>query len=251
MSPESIIARELLLDQRQSIAGYEFFAQDGQQAWSDDADIEAVAACAAASLQDGDGRWLLGEQLVFLQATPAMLAADPPIGLRPPNTFLSLSMAELAEPATLAGARRWRERGFGISLRDVGSLIQPDVLAAMLAERRPVLQPVTALELDAATPDLTRQAVLLKQAGAMRLRLVARHAQNWEQAQACLAAALPVFAGRVYLSAPPSGKKTALSPAQSTILQLMEMVRQEADIRSLETLLKRDAALSFKLLRYI
>lgn len=251
MPSEKIIAREALLDPGHSILGYEFLVQDGQQALTDEADMEAVAACAAARLHDADGNWLLGEQLVFLHATPAMMAAGTLNGLRPSNTFLSLTMAELADAANLQAARQLREHGFGISLRDVGSLIQPDVLAAMLAERRPALEPVTALELDADVPDIAAQAALLKQSGANRLRLLARHAQDWDRMQACLAAGLPVFAGRLHLSLPPSGKKNALTPTQSTILQLMELVRQEADLRSLEAMLKRDAALSFKLLRYI
>jgi c-di-GMP-related signal transduction protein len=251
MSAQKIIAREPLLDRKQAILGYEFVVQDRNQGFSDDADIEAVAACAAAGLSDQKGAWLLGEQQVFLEATPALLASEALQGLRPQSTFLSLTMAELAESDTLERVRALREQGFGVSLRDVGSLIQPDVLAAMMVEGRPLLEPVNTLEVNGDVPDIAAQAALLKKSSPANLRLVARHAQNWDKAQACFAAGVPLFAGRLYLSPPPAVQNTALTPIQSTILQLMELVRQEADVRSLEALLKRDAALSFKLLRYI
>ena len=250
MSAEKIIAREPLLDPSWALLGYEFLAQDRDQVLSFDAEIEAITACAASSLCDDEGNWLLGEQQVFLEATPALLASHSLKRLRPQSVVLSLTMAELADPETLEHANRLRAQGFGIAVRDAGSLVQSDVLAAMLAERRPALEPVTVLELDGAAPDLAAQAALLKQAGSSRQRLVARHAQNWHNAQDCLAAGLPLFAGRLYLS-PPIHQKTALSPAQSTILQLMDLVRQGADVRAIEAMLKRDAALSFKLLRYI
>ena len=251
MPAQKIIAREPLLDPKQSILGYEFVVQDRSQGLSDDAEIKAVAACAAVGLNDEDGVWLLGEQQVFLEATPALLDSEALQGLRPQNTFLSLTMAELTEPATLESVRALREQGFGISLRDVGSLIQPDVLAAMMTEGRPLLAPVNTLEVDADMPDVAAQAALLKKSRPSGLRLVARHARNWDKAQACFAAGLPLFAGRLYLSPPSVVQKAALTPTQSTILQLIDLVRQEADVRSLEAILKRDAALSFKLLRYI
>jgi c-di-GMP-related signal transduction protein len=251
MPAQKIIAREPLLDPRQIILGYEFVVQDKKQGWSDDDDIEAVATCAAAGLNDEEGAWLLGEQQVFLEATPGLLASAALQGLRPQNTFLSLTMAELAEPVVLEAVRTLGAQGFGISLRDVGSLIQPDVLAAMMAEGRPLLEPVTTLEIDGDVPNIAAQVALLKKARASGLRLVARHAQNWDKAQACFTAGLPLFAGRLYLSPPAVAQKTALTPTQSIILQLMDLVRQKADVRSLEAVLKRDAALSFKLLRYI
>ncbi len=43
----------------------------------------------------------------------------------------------------------------------------------------------------------------------------------------------------------------AISPAQSTILELMNQLQREAPVAQVELLLKRDATLSFRLLRYI
>ena len=50
----------------------------------------------------------------------------------------------------------------------------------------------------------------------------------------------------------PSGKPTkTLNPSQARIIQILNLVRQDADIRDIEVLLKQDLALSYKLLRYI
>jgi EAL and modified HD-GYP domain-containing signal transduction protein len=44
---------------------------------------------------------------------------------------------------------------------------------------------------------------------------------------------------------------STINPVQATVVQLMEKVRQDADARELETLFKKDVALTFKILRYI
>lgn len=42
-----------------------------------------------------------------------------------------------------------------------------------------------------------------------------------------------------------------LNPGHATILRLLDMVRRDCDIHEIETILKTDVALTFKLLRYI
>lgn len=47
------------------------------------------------------------------------------------------------------------------------------------------------------------------------------------------------------------GNSKSVSPSQGTVIELIDLVRTEAPIGRIEPLLKRDAALSFRLLRYI
>jgi EAL and modified HD-GYP domain-containing signal transduction protein len=62
---------------------------------------------------------------------------------------------------------------------------------------------------------------------------------------------MDAFAGTLQLSPRPSSGTRDLSPAQTMILRLMDMVKQGAGVSQLEGILKRDAALSYRLLRYI
>lgn len=250
MQNEKIIAREPLLDADHRVQAYELVAQDRDQGLSCDEVISAIAAQAASFLVDEEDGWLLGKQKIFLEATPALLASGT-LKQMPANAVsLSLTMAELAESAAQESIKQLHAQGYGISLRDVGSLIPSDAVAAQLAQAHSALRSLTAVELDGAALDIAAQADALRQARP-HLQLVARHVLEWERAEACLAAGVPVFAGKIYLAPPAVKQKSSFAPTQSTILQLMDMVRQEADVRSLEAILKRDAALSFKLLRYI
>lgn len=56
-------------------------------------------------------------------------------------------------------------------------------------------------------------------------------------------------AGWFFLHGTPPGKN--LAPAQLQVIQLLDMVRNDADIRDIEQLLKQDVTISYKLLRYI
>lgn len=250
MQNEKIIAREPLLDAHHLVQAYELVAQDRDQGLSGDEVITAIASRAAEGLVSKEGSWLLARQRMFLEATPGLLASDTLKHLPPQAVSLSLTMAELAEPANQESLHHLHARGYGISLRDVGSLIQVEAVASQLAQAHASLKAVTAIELDGDAPAIASQAALLRKSRP-QISLLARHVLNWERAEICLASGVPVFAGRIYLAPPAASQKSAFTPTQSTILQLMDMVRQEADVRSLEAILKRDAALSFKLLRYI
>ena len=54
-----------------------------------------------------------------------------------------------------------------------------------------------------------------------------------------------------YFAHPENLAAKIINPVYGTVVQLLEKVRQEADTKELETLFKKDVALTFKLLRYI
>jgi EAL and modified HD-GYP domain-containing signal transduction protein len=54
-----------------------------------------------------------------------------------------------------------------------------------------------------------------------------------------------------YFERPIAVVTRVFSPAYANVIQLLDLARKEADVREIETLLKRDPTLSFKLLRYI
>lgn len=56
--------------------------------------------------------------------------------------------------------------------------------------------------------------------------------------------------GDWYLAAP-TGRAAPVTPAQSTVLELMDLANREAPAPQMERALRRDATLSFRLLRYI
>jgi c-di-GMP-related signal transduction protein len=83
------------------------------------------------------------------------------------------------------------------------------------------------------------------------VRMVARDVTTWEQYDFCASEGVYAFVSQLHLTPRLGERAKDLSPQQTMMLQLMEMVKNGDDVRQLESVLKRDAALSYKLLRYI
>ncbi|MEI7611454.1 MAG: HDOD domain-containing protein [Betaproteobacteria bacterium] len=68
--------------------------------------------------------------------------------------------------------------------------------------------------------------------------------------QACLEAGVSAAASW-FFKHPTNAPAKALNPGQTQIIRVLNLVRKNADIKDIETALKQDVALSYKLLRYI
>jgi EAL and modified HD-GYP domain-containing signal transduction protein len=81
--------------------------------------------------------------------------------------------------------------------------------------------------------------------------MVGRPVSTWNDFDACAALGLDAFVGKLHLTPRPGSAVTGMNPAQTLIMQLMQMVSANADVKHLEDVLRRDAALSYQLMRYI
>ena len=81
--------------------------------------------------------------------------------------------------------------------------------------------------------------------------MVGRPVATWADFDACAALGLDAFVGKLHLTPRPGNPVKGMNPTQSTILQLMQMVQNNDDVPKLEDVLKRDPALTYKLLRFI
>lgn len=248
------LVREPLLDPQQRVVGYELCWQQPQPhdsttplaaaaLTSSASALESLLAFVAGQVVGGDDgqRWLLRDKLLFLEAVPAMLAAEALQRLPPAYCVLSLPAASLAEPATLQAVQALRAGGLGILLRHTARApagLKLDTLASYVEVRFSGSNVATQ----------ARAYATLKQSG---LAMVARPVSNWADFDACATLGLNAFVGKLHLTPRPSSSAKGINPAQAIILQLMQMVKQNADIVQLEAVLKRDPALSYKLLRYI
>lgn len=251
------LVREPLLDPQQRVVGYELCWQQPQHhdaaasltaatvpaLTSSAPALESLLAFVAGQVVGGDDgqRWLLRDKLLFLEAVPAMLGAEALQRLPPAYCVLSLPAASLSEPATLQAVQALRAGGLGILLRHTARApagLKLDTLASYVEVRFSGSNVATQ----------ARAYAMLKQSG---LTMVARPVSNWADFDACATLGLNAFVGKLHLTPRPSTSAKGINPAQAIILQLMQMVKQNADIVQLEAVLKRDPALSYKLLRYI
>lgn len=79
--------------------------------------------------------------------------------------------------------------------------------------------------------------------------LLAKNLGDNAQFEACVQRGFAGAAGWFFLRGATPARK--LNPGQAQIVRLLNLVRKNADIKDIETVLKQDVALSFKLLRYI
>jgi EAL and modified HD-GYP domain-containing signal transduction protein len=79
---------------------------------------------------------------------------------------------------------------------------------------------------------------------------VALNVDSAAEFQACLDAGMNAAASW-FFKHPTSAPAKALNPGQAQIVRVLNLVRKNADVKEIETALKNDVALSYKLLRYI
>ncbi|TCS39147.1 EAL and modified HD-GYP domain-containing signal transduction protein [Paucimonas lemoignei] len=243
MQDVNFLVREPLLDPKQRILGYELSWRrpDGSAVAPGDEDAAALAQRAAEALNDAEGHWLLGENILFLQATPGLLAEPALRALLPQKTVLCVNSQDLDNPDFAAAIKELRGAGYGVALTDAESLVR---------DKNLLLQ-VSRVEIRFGEADFASQARIYAALKQTSMRVIGRGVSNWKEFDSCASLGVDTFVGNLYATARPGVQATGLNPVQSMILQLMDMVRKNTDVRQLEAVLKRDAALSYKLLTYI
>ncbi|MEO8599581.1 MAG: HDOD domain-containing protein [bacterium] len=242
MLDEDFIIRDPLLDSKHNVIGYamSWTARHPESPLSEDCHATYFAEMGAAFNSTEDG-WLLADSLIFLDVPPSALSLDALSLLPPKNTVFVVTVADLREQKTLTKIVALRERGFGVSLRD----------ANLVLHDKSLLNHLTYVEIDFSSADFTTQARVY---GALKLsgiRMLARQVTNWQSFDVCASLGLDAFVGKLHLTPRSITQTKGLNPSQTTILRLMQMVRANADIQQLEDVLRCDAAIAYKLLRYI
>lgn len=233
------IVRNPLLDPKHQILGYELTWQNRQNRGTQAACEALLALLVEQFSNEADA---FAGATLFADVTPSLLDSMAVRALVPENFVLGLKMDQLADPATLTAAKTLREQGFGILLRD----------AAGIAQDKSLLSVVSHVEIRYASTDVSTQAKIYGTVKVTPVHVVASELGQWKDFEAYAALGIASFAGNLMLQPQPqTGKSKGINPAQTLILQLMDMVRKNADVRQIETALKRDAGLSYKLLRYI
>jgi c-di-GMP-related signal transduction protein len=136
-----------------------------------------------------------------------------------------------------------REQGFRLALRGAD-------LAFMQLHAETLVPLATHIELPHGHPDMGAIVALARHAEPP-LSVVVKKLTSWREFDACGPLGAAGFFPTLCTTPRPENAGTSLSPQGVFILQLMQMVQDNADVRLLENVLKRDAALSYKLFRYI
>lgn len=185
-------------------------------------------------------QWLLGDKLAFLNISEEMLHNELLELLLPPaKTVLELETGITPSPAVLERCQFLRRRGYRIAFKDRGiSLVgSPFIDHADYAK----------IDMQAYTLDEVARRFLEYQI--LDIIVVAEKVEERAQYDACKAIGFHLIQG-FYFARTQTFTAKVINPAFAAVLDLLSADRRDADIRDIENGFKRDAALSFKLLRY-
>ncbi|MDR1063768.1 MAG: HDOD domain-containing protein [Azoarcus sp.] len=216
MSQTTLLTREPVVNKKQAITANRLIAHGP--------DVASVAGTLQAASEHWPGQYPVFLSLGRLVPTPDLMSWQ-----APPNTYIEIPAQTLGHPQTQALLPQLQAAGIGMCLTwfSAGVALPPDIdWRFVLINGR--LHP---------SPD-----------GSPGLSLAwgLSDAPAFKQA---VAAGYDGASGWFFLRGNPPAK--ALSPNHAQIIRLLNMVRNNENVRDIESVLKQDVALSYKLLRYI
>jgi len=241
----AFLGRQPILDRDQQLLGYElFYRADGLKTQATFADAaHASLVVIAALLQDVGSEQVLGGKTAFINIEARSLDEDAAIQLlEPKRTVLELPTDCVLDPDALQRLAHLRKAGFGVAL----------VVDSLAALRLPQFALATHVKVDLqkvgmeAIPRMTQ----LLNAMSERRFLVAEKVESREQAATCLELGFDALQG-YYFSRPETLSARKLEPGKAAVMQAIRLLLRNADIVEVDQALKRDVALSVKLLRYM
>ena len=229
--------RSPLLDVKQQVTGYRLaWQKNAQNAVSAAVDAGALLGFVAETVRDTKSG------LLFIDATLQELSAKLLQTLLPSTTVLIFKAEELAAAENAALVTSLFQKGFGLAVRDVD--------LAFLTANRLLLSQTTYVLTRLNHPEFQEICNFVRQK-MNPVCVVAEDIENWRVLEECAALGAYGFFENLCQAPRHSSRPTKLSPQARQILQLMQLVQGNTDIRDLEKVLKSDVTLSYKLLQYI
>jgi EAL and modified HD-GYP domain-containing signal transduction protein len=242
MQNNAFIGRQPILNRQQQIIGYELLFRLDQASLTADfsSDMQAGTNILVNTLSNMGADWLVGSKLAFVNVATSMLESNFLELLHPQRVVLEIVESVNATPELLSRAKELRAQGFGIALDDF----------TYTPQTAPFLEFANYVKLDIQQLGLENVKSLSKELRKFPVLQVAEKVETKEEFKYCLDVGLDCFQG-YYFARPETLSAKVINPAYANILSLLNMLRNNAEIAEIENALKRDVALSFKLLRYI
>lgn len=239
------IGRQPVLDGEQNVWGYEllFRSNAENRASFDDAQQATSQVILNALLEFGLER-VVGDAKALVNLPRDFLLGEQADLLPPQQVVLEVLEDVVVDEAVVSGVRRLRDVGYMMALDDF----------AFEAHWEPLLEmaDLIKVEVPAIAPEvrdgLRQRFKDIKRRGT---RLLAEKVETHEEFEAYKALGFDLFQG--YFFSRPNVMQSSRIPGNRTqALQLMcELNREDVQMRSLETLIKTNVDLSYKILRFV
>ncbi len=235
-----MIARQAIMNGQQVVVGYELFNRSRTHHTAASDVIMVFTALSHAGADE-----LVGSTLLFVNCTHESLTGGHLDLVQPDKVVLEVAplghAASDEVTARLPILQALRSRGFNLAFNHT-------VLESAYAPWLPLADYIK-LDLSVLAPD--QLSVLVKYAGRhSRAELIAEKIETAQQYDMVASLGVQLFQG-FWFARPTLVQARVLAPSQATTMQLLNVVRSRADVDTIEGVLKKDASLSFNLLRLI
>ncbi|MDO9283226.1 MAG: EAL domain-containing protein [Methylotenera sp.] len=242
MEDQVFIGRQPILDVKEHIIGYELLFRHSAEALSAvfEDDIKACSNVLTNTLGDMDAQWLLGDKFAFINVNESMLMSEFLELMPPQRTVLEVLKEVVATDLIIERCQALRELGFKIALDN------PQSHAGL----QPLIEYADYIKIDTLSITVTEAEKAFHQYYSPSIKFVAEKIETHEQFETYKKIGFQRFQG-YFFAHPETFTAKVINPSFDSVLNLLNMVSQDEDNAKIETGFKRDAALSFKLLRYI
>lgn len=237
---QRFVARQPILDRGLKVFGYELLFRNGIEDYFN-ADPELAARSTLDSSLLFGLTSLCHNARAFINCTRDILLKDLITLLPPDQTVVEVLETVEPEVRVVAACRRLKEAGYMIALDDF----------AVNDPRMPLIEFADFIKVDLLATQAEERAEMMRHIRSPHRHMLAEKVENTQEFQQARTMGFSYFQG--YFFCKPEVVVGREVPANRLHhLRLLEMVsRQELDLRELETMLKQEASLCYRLLRYL
>ena len=242
MQDQVFIGRQPILDKKQEIIGYELLFRHSAAATGAvfEDDLKACARVLVNTLSEMGAQWLLGDKLAFINVNEEMLHSDLLELLPPSRTVLEILETVPATESVRQRCRELRKNGFLIAL---DSQIPTN-------DHAPLFDCADFIKLDILRLGMETAEKIYTRLKSLPVKMIAEKVETHQQFEACRKIGFDYFQG-YYFAHPETLSAKVVNSSYVSVLDLLNLVSQDAEPKLIENGFKRDPALSFKMLRYI
>lgn len=235
------MARQPILTGEEKVFGYELLFRDGVEDYfrASDADTASRSTLSTSMLIGLDV--LCDGQRAFLNCTREILLKDYITLLPAPQTVVEVLESVPADDLVVATCQRLRQAGYLIALDDF-VLDDPRASLAEVAD---------IIKVDLKLTTLAQAAEIAKRHGSKLCRMLAEKVETREEFTAVRKAGFVYFQG-YFFRRPETLSTQDIPENRINYLRIWQAIsRPQLDVREIEDLIKREASICYRLLRYL
>jgi c-di-GMP-related signal transduction protein len=237
----SYVARQPILASNQQVFGYELLFRDGVEDYFRHTDGDA------ASRSTLDTTMLMGLDVLcdgrraFINCTRDTLLKDYITLLPPTQAVVEILESVLVDDLVKAACVRLKQAGYTIALDD---FVHDDPRAGLT-------EFADIIKVDMKSTSAEQRIALVKLFGSPRCRMLAEKVETQEEFNACKAAGFTYFQG-YFFRRPELLQAREIPKNRVNYLRLLQAISgEEIDPREIENIIKGEASLCYRLLRYL